>query len=61
MIERYLEAELLGQATGRRYRIDVAKLTVEEQRELLRLINDLKGEVTAIKNKVRREPWRLIH
>ena len=47
-----------GAATGRRYLIDVDKLDQAEQRELLRLILDLKDEVEVQRRKVR-QPWRV--
>jgi len=47
-----------GGATGRRYVIDVDKLDQAEQRELLRLIRDLKDEVEVQRRKAR-QPWRV--
>lgn len=60
MIQRHLEAELHGAATGRRYTIDVSKLNEQEQRELLRLIRDLKDEVSTVKRQARTQPWRFM-
>lgn len=60
MIQRHLEAELAGAATGRRYTIDVTKLDEQEQRELFRLIRDLKEEVSTIKRQARNHPWRFM-
>lgn len=60
MFRRHLEAELGGHATGRLYRIDVTKLGEQEQRELLRLIRDLKDEVETVKRQVRSQPWRFM-
>lgn len=60
MIRRHVEAELAGAATGRRYQIDVSKLDEQEQRELHRLIRDLKDEVQHTKNQARTQPWRFM-
>jgi hypothetical protein len=60
VIERYLEAELAGHATGKRYAIDIKKLDVREQQELLRLIRDLKDEVASVKRQARTQPWRFM-
>jgi hypothetical protein len=60
MIRHHLEAELHGAATGRHYAIDVSKLTEQEQRELLRLIRDLKDEVSSVKRQARSQPWRFM-
>jgi hypothetical protein len=60
MIRQHLEAALAGQATGRRYTIDVTKLDEQEQRELFRLIRDLKEEVSSVKRQARTQPWRFV-
>jgi len=60
VIRQHLEAELAGAATGRRYQIDLTKLEEAEQRELFRLIRDLKDEVQRVKNQARSQPWRFM-
>lgn len=57
-IVRHLEPETLGAATGRRYQIKVRDLDPESQRELYRLIRDLKMERDQAKSDVRRNPWK---
>lgn len=58
MVKHHLTRELAGAATGRRYAIDLDKLDEQEQRELLRMIRDLKEEVQSVKNRARTQPWR---
>lgn len=60
MIQRLLESALAGGATGRRYNIDVSKLTEQEQQELFRLIRDLTNEVSTVKRQARTQPWKFM-
>lgn len=58
-VERAMGA--IRRATGKRYRLDLSKLSARELDELERLVRDIEYEAeNRAKSMVRRQPWRFM-